>query len=148
MKNADNSDESIAIAPANLALRPCTIEKVFTDCVMDLKQIIVLDGIDIRHDGFRIRSHDLHGQLPETSMENSGDTLKDKDRLSNESCKIIAMAKLRDEMVRFLPGCRLLPPTSMDGKAIVGLQAKPKTWLGEGKDYLEAYRDLHRQVVG
>ena len=33
--------------PTNLALHPFTIEKTFTDCVMDLKQVIVLDGIDI-----------------------------------------------------------------------------------------------------
>jgi hypothetical protein len=32
-----------------LALRPATIEKVFTDCVMDLKAVIVLGGIDRPH---------------------------------------------------------------------------------------------------
>ena len=37
-----------------------------------------------------------------------------------------------------IPGCRLLPPTSMDGKVIVGLQARPLAWLAEGKDFLEA----------
>ncbi|MBN1568332.1 MAG: hypothetical protein JXA73_10840 [Acidobacteria bacterium] len=131
-----------------MALRPGTIEKIFTDCVMDLRRILVLDSIDIQPNGFRIHSHDLHGQLPEISIENSGDTFQDKDRLGNEVCKLVAMVKLRDEMVRFLPGCRLLPPTSMDGRAIVGLQAKPRTWIGEGKDFLDAYHELHRQVVG
>jgi hypothetical protein len=58
------------------------------------------------------------------------------------------MVKLRDEMVRFLPGARLLLPMRMDGTVIVGLQAKPMTWLGEAKDFLEAYHDLYRQVVG
>jgi hypothetical protein len=148
MKDADNSDESIAVAPAYLALRPSTIERVFTDCALDLKKILVLDGIDIRSDGFLIRCHDLHGRLPEISMENSGDTFKDKDRLGNEVCKIIAMVKLRDEIIRFLPGARMLLPMRMDGTVIVGLQAKPRTWLGEGEDFLAAYHDLHRQVIG
>jgi hypothetical protein len=111
MAKIENSDRPIEIRPNNMALRPGAIEKVFTDCVMDLKQILVIDGIDILADGFRVRSHDLHGQLPEIVMKNSGDTFRDKDRLGNEVCKLIAIVKLRDGMVRFLPGCKLLPPT-------------------------------------
>jgi hypothetical protein len=106
---------------------------------MDLKEILILDAIDPLPDGLQIRCHDLHGPLPVIAMENSGDTFKDKDRLGNEVCKIIAMVKLRDEMIRFLPGCKLLPLTSMDGKVIVDLQTKSLTWLGEGKDFLTAY---------
>jgi hypothetical protein len=131
-----------------MRLHPVTIEKVFTDCVMDLKQIVVLDGIDVHPDGFRIRCHDLHGQLPEISIKNSGDTFQDKDRLGNEVCKLIAIVRLRDEMVLCLPGCKLLPPTSLDGKAIVRLQAKPKTWIAEGEDFLVAHHELHSQIVG
>jgi hypothetical protein len=131
-----------------LLLKSKQIEKVFTDCAIDWKQILVLDGIDIQPNGFRIRSHDLYGQLPEITMKNSGDIFRDKNILGDEVCKLIAIVRLRDGMVRFLPGCKLLVPTSVDGKAIVGLQAKPLTWLGEGADFLAAYNDLRRQVVG
>jgi hypothetical protein len=62
--------------------------------------------------------------------------------------KLIAIVRLRDKMIRFLPGARLLLPTRMDGTVIVGLQAKPMTWIAEGKDFLAAYYELHRQVVG
>jgi hypothetical protein len=96
----------------------------------------------------RIRCHDLHGTLPEIAIENSGDAFYDKDRLGNEVCKMIAIVRLRDELVRFLPGSSLLSPTSMDGKAIVGLQAKPRTWIAEGESFLAAYHELHRKVVG
>ncbi len=65
---------------SHLALCSGTIEKVFTDCVMDLKEVIVLDGIDILPRGFRIRCHEPHGPLPEIVMEDSGDTFLDKDR--------------------------------------------------------------------
>ena len=148
MASDDNSKGPTRTMPANLALRPRKIEKVFTDCVMDLKEILILDSIDILPDGFRIRCHDLHGQLPEIVMQNSGDTFQDKDRLGDEVCKLIAIIRLREEMVLFLPGCTLLPPTRMDGKAIVGLQAKPLTWIAEGKDFLEAYHELHSQIIG
>jgi len=124
------------------------IEKTFVQKVFDLKRIVVLDDVDIDGTGFSIRCHDLHGPLPEIAIENSGDRFRDKDRLGNEVCKMIAIVRLRDEMVRFLPGSTLLPPTSMDGKAIVGLQAKPRTWIAEGESYLAAYHELHGQIVG
>ena len=148
MASNDNSERLTRTMPANLALRPGTIEKVFTDCVMDLKEILILDPIDILPDGFRIRCHDLHGQLPEIVMKNSGDTFQDKDRLGDEVCRLIAIVRLREKMVRFLPGCTLLLPTCMAGWAIVGLQAKPMTWIADGKDFLAAYHELHWQVVG
>jgi hypothetical protein len=131
-----------------MALHPFTIDRVFTDCVMDLGRILILDGIDILPDGFRIRCHDLHGQLPEIVMKNSGDMFRDKDRLAIEACKLIAMVKLRDRMARFLPGCRFLAPTLIDDKAVVGMQAGPLTRIAEGTDYITAYHELCRQVVG
>lgn len=140
--------ESTAIEPNSRVLRPSTIEKVFTDCVMDLKQVLVLDGIDIQQDVFQVYSHDLHGPLPDITVKNSGDTFQDKERLANEACKMLSIVNLRGKMIRFLPGCNLLPPTFMDGMAVVGLQARPMTWLAEGKDFLEAYHDLYLQVVG
>jgi hypothetical protein len=148
MNKSDSSDQSIAFAPAYLALRPSTIEKVFTDCVIDLREILVLDGIDILPDGFRIRCHDLHGQLPMISMINSGDPFRDKDRLGNEVCKLIAIVILRNEMIRCLLGSEFMLPTTLDGKAVVGLQAEPLIWLTEGETFLSAYHDLRRQVVG
>ena len=44
-------------------LRAFEIEKIFVQAVIDLKQILVLDGIDQVGDdpGFRLRAHDLYG---------------------------------------------------------------------------------------
>jgi hypothetical protein len=81
-------------------------------------------------------------------MKNSGDTFQDKDRLANEVCKIIAIVRLRERMIRFLPESTFLPLTRFEGKAIVGIRAKPLTRIGEGTDFLATYYDLHRQVVG
>lgn len=146
---ADNkaSEELVSPNTTHWRLKSRQIEKVFNDCVYDLGRILVLDGIDMIPNEFRIRSHDLHGQLPALAIKNSGDTLQDKDRLSNEICKLIAIVKLRDEMVRFLPGSKLLPPTRMDGKAIAGLQAKPKTWIAEGENFIDAYHELYSKVL-
>lgn len=82
MKSSEDADFPPRIKDRSLTLHPATIEKTFTDCVMDLKEVIVLDGIDILADstGFRVRSHDLHSPLPEIVVKDSGDTFLDKDR--------------------------------------------------------------------
>ena len=133
-----------------LALKPATIEKTFTDCIIDLKQVIILDGVDILADssGFRIRSHDLYGPLPEILVKDSGDTYSDKDRLGNQACKLVAIVGLRDQMLRWLPGGTFLPPTTVDSRATVGFKVGPKTCLAEGEDFIAAYHDLHKQVLG
>lgn len=58
-----------------------TIEKTFTDCVMDVKEVVVLDGIEIlaSDHGYRLRSHDMHGPLPEIVVRSSGDSFRDKE---------------------------------------------------------------------
>jgi hypothetical protein len=133
-----------------LTLRPETIEKTISDCVMDLKEVIVLDGIDILPDnsGFRVRCHDLHGPLPEIVVKDSGDTFVDKDRLGREACKLVAISRLRDRMTRWLSGGKFLPPTTVDNHATVGFKVGPKTWIVEGDDFITPYHDLHEQVVG
>jgi hypothetical protein len=150
MKNKRESDLPPRIRARHLTLRPETIEKTLNDCVMDLKEVIVLDDIDILPDnsGFRVRSHDLHGLLPEIVIEDSGDAFRDKDRLSNQACKLIAIVKLRDRMTRWLPGGRFLPPTKVETCATVGFKVGPKTWIAEGDDFITAYHKLHEQVVG
>ncbi len=133
-----------------LALQPETIEKAFTDVVMDLKEVIVLDGVDILPDqsGFCVRCHDLHGPLPQIVVEDSGDTFLDKDWLGREACKLVAIVQLRDQMTRWMRGGKFLRPTKVGEQATVGFKVGPRTWLAEGKDFLAAYHELHRQVVG
>ena len=150
MEGMNDPDLPPRIRARYLALHPATIEKTFTDAVMDLKEVIVLDGIDILPDksGFRVRCHDLHGPLPEIAIEDSGDTFQDKERLGNQACKLLAIVRLRDQMTRWLPGGKFLLPTTVDSRATVGFRVGPRTWLAEGEDFLAAYHELHRQVVG
>jgi hypothetical protein len=150
MTNGKDSVIPPRLKARHLALHPATIETTFIQCVMDLKEVIVLDGVDILADnsGFRVRCHDLYGQLPEMVVKDSGDTFQDKDGLGNEVCKLVAIVRLRDEMVRWLAGGTFLPPTTVDNRATVGFKVGPKTWLAEGDDYITAYHDLHKQVVG
>ena len=150
MEGMNDPDLSPRIRARYLALHPATIEKTFTDAVMDLKEVLVLDGIDILPDqsGFRVRCQDLQGPLPEIAIEDSGDTFLDKDRLSNQACKLLAIVRLRDQITRWLPGGKFLLPTTVDSRATVGFKLGRKAWLAEGEDFLAAYHKLYMKVVG
>jgi hypothetical protein len=133
MKNKTDSDLPPRSRARYLALHPVTIERTFTDCVMDLKEVIVLDGIDILPDesGFRVRSHDFHGQLPEIVIHDSGNTMEDKESLSREACKLIAIVGLRKEMRRLMRGGKLLLLTKLGDRATVGFKVGRWSWLAE-----------------
>jgi hypothetical protein len=46
IKSRKDADSPPRIIAWYLALRPETVEKTFTYCVIDLKELIVLDGVD------------------------------------------------------------------------------------------------------
>jgi hypothetical protein len=75
------------------------------------------------------------------------DTFQDKDRHGRDACQLLTIVELWNQIFTWLPGSRLLPPTSIDGKAVVGLHARPKTWMIEEKDFLAAYHKLHGKIV-
>jgi len=158
MANCTDLKIQIRNKPSYVALYPGTIEKTFTDAVIDLKGVIVLDGIDILPDesGFRVRSHDFHGQLPEIVIHDSGNTMEDKESLSREACKLIAIVGLRKEMRRLMRGGKFLLLICRAG----GIQfqfssSAGKTWFGEPPnndakiipgwwDGFQSCRHLHR----
>jgi hypothetical protein len=133
------------------ALSPASIEKTFlTTCVTELGQVVVLDGIDILPDssGFRIRTHDLFGQLPEIVIQDSADIFNDKGRIDTAACKLIAIVRLRDQIKAWLPKGKFLLPSKLGGQAEAGLRLGEKAWLSEGTDFLVAYHELHRRLLG
>lgn len=100
------------------------VEKTFVQVAIDLKEILVLDGIDILPDlpGFRIRSHDLYGPLPDILIHDTGDRYPVLDRIANEAAKLIAMVRVRNDLAGIFRGCKFLLPTSTGERALVGLR--------------------------
>jgi hypothetical protein len=87
-------------------LRVRELEKAFTRVAIDVKEILVLDGIDTLEDfpGFRIQCHDLYGPLPDAVIEDTGDRYPVLDRIISEAAKRIAMARLRQNICQDIPG--------------------------------------------
>lgn len=124
------------------------VEKALVQVAIDLKEILVLDGIDLLPDlpGFRIRCHDLHGPLPDTVIEDTGDRYPVLDHVIREAAKRVAMARIRREIAEIHPGCEFLLPTSTDKGALVGIRIGERTVLAEGPNYWDAYHELKQKA--
>ncbi len=74
-------------------LTPEKIEKEFVQVAIDLKDVIVCDGVDLLHDQqrYRIRSHDLYGPLPAIEIKDNGDRLKVVGDIRDEAAKLSAL---------------------------------------------------------
>jgi hypothetical protein len=51
-------------------------------------------------------------------------------------------------MRTWLRGGKFLPPTKLDGRAVVGFHVGGKTWIADGNNFVAAYYSLHARVVG
>ncbi len=120
------------------------VEEAFVRVAVDLKEIIVLDGVEgiDSPPGFRIRSHDLYGLLPDVAIEDTGDRYPVLDRIIREAANLIAMARIRQELAESLPGCAFLLPTLAGQGVVVGVRSNRKTILAEGPSFRDAYQAL------
>jgi hypothetical protein len=130
-------------------LRIPEVEKAFTQVAIDLKEILVLDGIDTLEDpaGFRIRSHDLWGPLPDIVIEDTGDRYPVLDSIIRETSKRIATIRIRRDLAEVFRGCEFLLPTSTGKGFLVGIRFGSRTVLAEGPNHWEAYHELSRKAA-
>lgn len=120
------------------------IEKEFLLADGHEKRVVALDRIERTTNplGFRIRSHDLYGDLPEIFISDNGDRTFILQEILHEAVKTCAIAGHRADLASLYPGCRFLPHTILQAKVRVGIQAGIKTLLAESTSFWEAYLDL------
>lgn len=125
------------------------IERAFAQLVIDLKETLVLGGIDVCDNppGYRIHCHDLYGPLPDATIEGIGEEYPVLDHVIREAAKLIAMARARREIASLFPaGAEFMLPTLTDNGVLVGIRWESKIFLAEEVTHLDAYRELRRKV--
>jgi hypothetical protein len=65
-------------------------------------------------------------------VKNNGDVFQDRNAHGRETGKLLAIAGLRDQIVTWFPGTRFLPPTSIDGRRLLGSRPSRKHGLSKG----------------
>ena len=113
-------------------------ERQFSLPAVELKEVIALDGIEVlpKRSPPRIRGHGLHGLLPEITLRvDLTDRRGALNRLGREAVKLRTVSQLRREVSETFSGPTLLPPTTLDGKYVAGLQWDGRTVQAEAVDF-------------
>jgi hypothetical protein len=130
-------------------VRPQTIRQAFSNVVAGRRKNLILDSIDPfpALPGFRIRSHDPYGPLPEIVIKDTGDRDLVLNAIKQEAAKLCAVVWIRDDIATLFPGCRFLPPTKTDDGPLVGIRFAGVTVFAEHKNCWEAYHKLLAEAV-
>jgi hypothetical protein len=133
-----------------LQMYAAEVARAFEQVAIDLETDVVLDTVQSIADppGFRIRSHDAHGPLPEMIILEEVDPCATLKNVASAACKLVAMARIRQELSQMLPGLRFMPPSIAKGKAVVGMELGSATISAEVDNFLEGYRKLRKRVMG
>ena len=125
------------------------VARRFIQVALDARDITLVDAVEPGAGciGFRIRACDAHGPLPEIVVAEESDRLRTQSNVDREACKLVAVSRIRSNLMGYLPGSHFLPPTTFEGKAIVGMQVGDKTFHAEGSSFLEAYYKLKRKTL-
>jgi hypothetical protein len=125
------------------------VKEAFLRAALDLRRILVLDGIDDLNDPpcYVIHSHDLHGPLPDLVVCKSGCHPGISDWVRNGICWLSVLSGIRDEMADSLPRSEFLPPAITERGAVVGVKVGSSTFILEDKDFLTAYYRLNERAV-
>jgi hypothetical protein len=117
---------------------------------VELEEVIALDAIELlpEQSAIKIRSHDLHGPLPEIILNvDAADRLGTFDQLGRQAEKLCAISRLRRELDEAFSDGTFLPPTRLDGRCVAVLQWHGRTVLAEAPDFIDAYHRLWRRAV-
>ncbi len=125
-------------------LQAQTIRQTFSNVIAGRRKQLTLDGIDAlpQLPGFRIRSHDPYGPLPEIQIRDTGDREPILNAVKQEAARLCAIVWIRDDIATLFPGCRFLLPTKTDEGPLVGMRFAGITVLAEHKNCWEAYHKL------
>lgn len=126
------------------------VEKQFFLPAGDLKEVVILDGLDLLPDesSLRIRGHDLHGPLPEIILpiDFSG-RYETFERLRREAVKLCTVVRFRRELADTFAGAFFLPPTRVGSRCVAGIQWKGRTVLVESRNFMDAHHRLWKEAV-
>jgi hypothetical protein len=125
------------------------LENLFVGIATALRVALVLDGIDELPEscGYRIRSHDLYGPLPDIEIEYNGDREQVLDWVSLETARLGAIVRLRCDLATQVNDCEFIIPTSLGKLTVVGIRIGGRTILAKGRNPFQAYQKLNRHIT-
>jgi hypothetical protein len=111
--------------PVHELLSEAEVEALFVGVTTALCVTIILDGVDGLPEGYRIRSHDSYGPLPDIEIDSTHHNIEQVlDRICLSTAKLGATVRFRCELATQAHDCQFIIPTST-GKVTVGVTVQP-----------------------
>jgi hypothetical protein len=128
-------------------LSEADVEALFIGVTTALCVTIILDGVDKLPEGYRIRSHDSYGSLPDIEIKSIHNMDRVLDWISLNTARLGATVRFRRKLATQVPDCQFITPTSTGNVTVVGICTEGKTVRANGWNACLAYQKLNRKMT-
>jgi len=133
--------------PVHKLLSETEVEALFVGVTTALCVTIILDGVDRLPEGYRIRSHDSYGFLPNIEIDSTHNIERVLDRICLSTARLGATVRFRCELATQAHDCQFIIPTSTGKVTVVGICTEGKTVRAKGWNACLAYQKLNKKMT-
>ena len=133
--------------PVHELLSEAEIEALFIGITTALCVATILDGVDRLPEGYRIRSHDSYGPLPDIEIDSTHNKEQVLDRICLNVARLGATVRSRCELATQTHDCQFIIPTSTGKVTVVGICTEGRTVRAKGWNACLAYQKLNRKMT-
>ena len=133
--------------PVHKLLSEAEVEALFVGVTTALCVTIILDGVDRLPEGYRIRSHDSYGFLPDIEIDSTHNMEQVLDRICLSTARLGATVRSRCELATQAHDCQFIIPTSTGKVTMVGICTGGRTVRAKGWNACLAYQKLNRKMT-
>ena len=133
--------------PVHELLSEAEVEALFVQVITALRVTIILDGVDKLPEGYRIRSHDSFGSLPDIEIDSTHNMEQVLDRICLSAAKLGATVRFRCELAMQAHDCQFIIPTSAGKITVVGICTKSRIVRPKGWNACLAYQKLDKRMT-
>ena len=132
--------------PVQELLSEAEVEALFVGVTTALCVTIILDGVDRLPEGYRIRSHDSYGPLPDIEIDSTHNMEQVLDRISLSTARLGATVRFRRELATQTRDCKFIVPISTGKVTVVGICTGGRTVRAKGWNACQAYQKLNSKM--
>jgi hypothetical protein len=133
--------------PVHKLLSEAEVEALFVGVTTALCVTIILDGVDKLPEGYRIRSHDSYGPLPDIEIESTHNIEQVLDRICLSTARLGATVRFRRALAKQAHDCQFIIPASTGKVTVVGICTGGKTVRAKGWNACLAYQKLNKKMT-
>ena len=133
--------------PVQELLSEAEVEALFVGVTTALCVTIILDSVDRLPEGYRIRSHDSYGPLPDIEIDSTHNIDQVLDQICLSTARLGATVRFRCELAKQAHDCQFIIPTSTAKVTVVGIRTGGRTVRAKGGNACQAYQKLNKKVT-